>query len=200
MRIFRAPCLSTTSPTVTWPSPAMATMPSRRTPRMVVLRMILELGWDTRFGRWPDMMMDFLDGRRRRHGEKGSWIRTISSVDSSQLAESAGEVTLTCSREIRATLDHGSTRGAFVLTPASGLHQVGVTAALTDAINGLVPGNKVTGGVPLAAKERAPLFRTALDNFPFVAGWTADADPLQERTRVATIREPAARLELPELP
>jgi hypothetical protein len=40
----------------------------RRTPRMVVLRMDLERGWDTRFRRRPDMMMDFLNdafrGRR----------------------------------------------------------------------------------------------------------------------------------------
>ena len=167
---------------------------------MVVLRTVLELDWDTRFDRWPDMMMDFLDARRRHHGEIGSRVRTVSSVDSSQLADGAGDVTLPHSCEIRATLDQGSARGAFVLPPAAGLHQVGITAARTDAINGLVPGNKVTGGVPLAAKERATLLRTALDNVPFAAGWTADTDPLQEWTCIATFREPAARLELPELP
>src|SRR6266850_1398126 len=38
-RIFRAPCLKTTFWTVTWPSPARAIFPSRRTARMVVLLM-----------------------------------------------------------------------------------------------------------------------------------------------------------------
>ena len=104
------------------------------------------------------------------------------------------------SREIRATLHRGSAGGAFVLPSPPGLHQIGVTATRTDAIDGLVPGDKVTGWVPLAAEERATLFRTALDNLPFAASWTANANPLQEWTRIATFGEPAAGLELPKFP
>ncbi len=36
VRTFRAPCLITISPSVIWPSPAIATVPPRLTPRMVV--------------------------------------------------------------------------------------------------------------------------------------------------------------------
>ena len=69
-----------------------------------------------------------------------------------------------------------------------------------DAIDRLVPGDEVAGRVPLAAKEGAALLRPTLDNFPFAAGWTPHANPRQERTRVATIGEPATGLELPEFP
>ena len=106
---------------------------------------------------------------------------------------------LSRSREIRDTLDRGSTRGALVLPPPARLHQVGVSTVRADAIDGLVPGDEVTGGIPLAAKERPALLGTAFDNFPFAAGWTAHANSLQERTRIPTLGEPAARLELAEL-
>src|SRR5829696_10272480 len=46
----------------------MATTPSRRTPRIVVLRMVLELISDAWFRSWRGMMLDFLDDVwRRRH-------------------------------------------------------------------------------------------------------------------------------------
>src|SRR5215213_9040124 len=96
-------------------------------------------------------------------------------------------------------LDDCATRRALVLPPPAGLHQVGVTATRAGAIDRLVPGDEVAGRVPLATKERAALLRPTLNNLPLAAGWTAYANPGQERTRVATVREPAACLELPEL-
>src|SRR5215211_818587 len=96
--------------------------------------------------------------------------------------------------------DGGSARGALILPPPAGLHQVGVAATRADAIDRLVPRDEIAGRVPLAAKERAAFLRTALDNLPFAAGGTTHANPCQERTRIATVGEPAARLELPEFP
>src|SRR5688500_5023926 len=142
----------------------MATMPSRRTPRMVVLRMVLELGWDTLFRRWADMMMNFLDDARRRRRWTCLRILTVSNADSSQHDGSACDAMLPRSSEIRDALHRGSTRGALVLPAPPGLDQIRVTAAWADAIDGFVPGDEVTSGVPLAAKERATLLRTTFDN------------------------------------
>src|SRR5215208_5667757 len=97
-------------------------------------------------------------------------------------------------------LDDCATRRALVLPSPAGLHQVGVTATRAGAIDRFVPGDEVAGRVSLATKERATLLRPTFDNLPFAAGWTAYANPGQERTRVATIRESAARLEFSELP
>src|SRR5918994_7214709 len=120
--------------------------------------------------------------------------------DSSRLNAYVGETMLPGACEIGAALNGCCARGALILTPPTGLHQVRVAATRAGTIDRLIPGDKVAGGVPLAAKKGATLLRAALDNLPFAAGWTAHADPLQERAGVATLGEPAARLELPEFP
>jgi hypothetical protein len=72
---------------------------------MVVLRTVLERGWDTSVHRWPDMMSDFLDDARRRRGWIGS--RTPDGLECMILANTRGSARdelLARSREIRATL------------------------------------------------------------------------------------------------
>ena len=53
--------------------------------------------------------------------------------------------------------------------PAGQTHQICTAAARADTIDRLVPGNEITGRVPLAAKEGATFLRPALDNLPFAA-------------------------------
>src|SRR5687768_13533171 len=107
------------------------------------------------------MTMDFLKNARRHPGAVNSRTLTVTSADSGQHAGSDRDEMLPRSHKIHGALYRSSTRGALVLSPSTGFHQVGVTAVRADAIDGLVPGDEVTGGVPLAAKERATLLRTA---------------------------------------
>ena len=83
--------------------------------------------------------------------------------------------------------------------PAGQTHQICTAAARADTIDRLVPGNEITGRVPLAAKEGATLLRPALDNLLRRRSDSA-RQPVSGADAHYGNRETAARLELPELP
>jgi hypothetical protein len=61
---------------------------------MVVLRTVLDLGWDASVHRWPDMMIDFLDVARRRRRRIGSL--TPDGLECMILANTAAALATNC--------------------------------------------------------------------------------------------------------
>ncbi len=93
-----------------------------------------------------------------------------------------------------------ATIGALLLSAAPGLHQIWVSAHRARPVYGLVPGDKVTRGVALAAVEGAAFLGSALDDLALATSRAGNPDALQQWPCVPALRKSAAGKDFAKLP